>query len=274
MRVLVIRSLVWRKPIYLPYLQPKLTDEIIESAEQKLGYRLPNELVELLKIQNGGYIRKTLEESLNEQIYGIGPYFPSLTDVDWAEYKDWVSFELEGLIPFDGDGHWYICLDYRNNKSIPEITYIDTECDNQEKIADSFSDYLSHLTLKVDDELVISTNKGIGEIANQLESILNIKFEEPDNFAHGYDQYRSKLDDSWIWLSPNLVPNGFVRKDEDRYEELVKLSEGRTSQFPEIPETSLLISFSEEKTRDIAIEKLRNNQIEIKPLKEIIEKRT
>lgn len=44
---------IWQKPIYLPYLQPKLTDEIIEAAEQKLGYILPNELVELLKIQNG-----------------------------------------------------------------------------------------------------------------------------------------------------------------------------------------------------------------------------
>jgi len=265
---------IWQKPIYLPYLQPKLTDEIIEGAEQKLGYRLPNELVELLKIQNGGYIRKTLEDSLNEQIYGIGPYFPSLSDVDWTDYKDWVSFELEGLIPFDGDGHWYICLDYRNNKSIPEITYIDTECDNQEMIAGSFYDYLSRLTITLDDELVIKTNKTIGEIANQLESVLNIKFEEPDNFAHGYDQYRSQLDDSWIWLSPNLVPNGFVRKDEDRYEELVKLSEGRTSRFPEISETSLLISFSDENTKDKVVEKIRNSEIEIIPLKEIIEKRT
>ncbi|NME72109.1 SMI1/KNR4 family protein [Flammeovirga aprica] len=264
---------IWQKPIYLSYLQPKLTDEIIEGAEQKLGYKLPNEFIELLKVQNGGYIRKNLEESVNDKIYGIGPYFPSITDVDWEEYKDWVSFELEGLIPFDGDGHWYICLDYRNNKSTPEITYVDTECDNQEKVADSFSDYLSQLTLGVDDELVISTNDTISEISNQLESILNIRFEEPDSFAHGYDEYRSKLDSSWIWLSPNLVPKGFVRKNEDRYEELVKLSEGKATRFPEIPETSLLISFSEEKTRDFVIEKLRDKQIEINSLKEIIEKK-
>ena len=265
---------IWRKPIYLPYLQPKLTEEIIEDAENKLGYKLPNELIELLKIQNGGYIRKSLEESINKQIYGIGPYFPSLTDVDWTEYKDWVSFELEGLIPFDGDGHWYICLDYRTNTITPEITYIDTECDNQEKIAVTFSDYLSRLTLKVDDELVINTNKTIQELASELENILNIKFEEPDNFTHGYDEYRSQLNDSWIWLSPNLVPIGFVREDEDRYEELVKLAEGSASRFPEIPETSWLISFSDEKTRDVAVVKLRNNEIDIRTLKEIIEKRT
>lgn len=262
---------IWEKPIYLPYLQPILTEEIIEDAEQKLGYKLPKELIKLLKVQNGGYIRKTLEELLNEQIYGIGPYFPSLTDVDWHDYKDWVSFELEGLIPFDGDGHWYICLDYRNNKFSPEITYIDTECDNQEKIADSFSDYLSQLTLAVDDELVIRTDQTIEEFVNRLEKILNIKFEEPNNFASGYDQYRSQLNDTWIWLSSNLVPNGFVRKDEDRYNELVKLSEGETLRFPEIPATSLLISFSDENTKDLSVGKLRNNQIEIESLNEIIE---
>jgi hypothetical protein len=130
------------------------------------------------------------------------------------------------------------------------------------------------LTLAVDDELVISTDKTIEEIINKLECVLNIKFEEPDNFAHGYDQYRSKLNDTWIWVSPNLVPNGFVRKDEDRYEDLLKLSEGKTSRFPEISETSLLISFSDENTKNIAVEKLRNETIEIKPLKEIIKKRT
>lgn len=76
---------IWQRPIYLPYLQPELTDEIIDDAEQKIGYKLPIELIKLLKIQNGGYIRKTSEEFLHDQIYGIGPYFPSITHVDWTE---------------------------------------------------------------------------------------------------------------------------------------------------------------------------------------------
>lgn len=265
---------IWRKPIYLPYLQPKLTDDVLERAEQKLGYKLPKELIELLRIQNGGYIRKTLEDSLNRQIYGIGPYFPSLADVDWSEYKDWVSFQLDGLIPFDGDGHWYICLDYRNNNNNPQITYIDTECDNQRKVAESFSEYLYKLILDVEDNFFIETSKSIEQIAAELEQILNIKFEEPDNFAHGYDQYRSKLNDCWIWLSPNLVPNGFVRKNEGRYEELVKLSKGTASRFPEIPATNLLISFSNEKVRSKIIDNVRANQLEIYSLKKYIEKRT
>ncbi len=264
---------IWQKPIYLPYLQPKLTNDILEKAERKLGYRLPNKLVELLRIQNGGYIRKTLEESLNSQIYGVGPYFPSLTDIDWSEYKDCVSFQLDGLIPFDGDGHWYICLDYRNNNIEPQITYVDIECDNQEKIAESFSEYLSKLILDIDEKFFIETSKSIEKIVVELEQILDIKFEEPDNFAHGYDQYRSQLNDSWIWLSPNLVPNGFVRKNENRYEELIELSKGTALRFPEIPETSLLISFSNEKIQNKIIDNVRVNQLKIHSLKEYIEGR-
>jgi len=265
-------ELIWQKPIYLPYLQPKLTDKILEKAELKLGYKLPKELVELLKIQNGGYIRKTLEESLNEQIYGIGPHFPSLTDVDWTDYKDWVSFELNGLIPFDGDGHWHICLDYRKNNENPQITYISIESDSQRLIAESFSEYLSQLDYDIEDELVIRTNKTITEISKELEKALNIEFEEPDNFAHGYDEYRSELDGSWIWLSPNLVPNGFVRENEDRYQELIELSKGTSLRFPEISNSDLLISFSSKEVENEAVEKLKLNSIQIKPLTELIKK--
>jgi cell wall assembly regulator SMI1 len=263
---------IWQKPIYLPYLQPKLTNEILEKAENKLGYKLPMELIELLKIQNGGYIRKRLEESLNEQIYGIGPHFPSLTDVDWTDYKDWVSFELKGLIPFDGDGHWNICLDYRKNNENPQVTYISIESDSQRLVAKSFSEYLSQLDYQIDDELVIRTDKAITEITKELEKTLNIKFEKPDNYSQGYDEYRSQLDGSWIWLSPNLVPNGFVREDEDRYEELVELSKGTALRFPEISNSDLLISFSSKAIEKKAVEKLALNSIDVRPLTELIKK--
>ncbi|MEO1518838.1 MAG: SMI1/KNR4 family protein [Bacteroidota bacterium] len=261
---------IWQKPVYLPYLQPALTDDAIEDAERKIGCELPKALIELLKEQNGGYIRKTLEESLNRQIYGIGPHFPSLTDFDWTDDKEWVSFELDGLVPFDGDGHWFICLDYRSDASCPAVTYVDVECDEQRKIADSFSDYLSKLVLDLDGKFTIQTDKSIEDVAKEIEGVLPIKFEEPDNHAHGYDQYRGRLNAAWVWLSPNLVPNGFVREGADRYEELVKLSEGEARRFPELPETSLLMSFSKEDVQHAAVEALRKHQIDIRPLQEVI----
>ena len=37
------------------YNHPPLTDEMVAQAEARLGVRLPPELIELLRIQNGGY---------------------------------------------------------------------------------------------------------------------------------------------------------------------------------------------------------------------------
>ncbi len=75
-----IRSTIWQVPAYLPYLQPELTDDAIAAAEKAIGYTLPAEYLELLRIQNGGYIRLSLPEMVHDSIAGIGPYFPSLTD--------------------------------------------------------------------------------------------------------------------------------------------------------------------------------------------------
>ncbi len=260
---------IWQKPIYLPYLQPTLTDEILNNAEKKLGYSLPKELVALLQIQNGGYIRKTLEESLHSQIYGIGPYFPSLTDVDWTDYKDWVSFELNGLIPFDGDGHWYICLDYRKNHVNPQITYIDTECDSQKLIANSFLEYLTQLIIEVEDEYVIETNEPIEQVAQNISQLLNITFNEPDTFAQGYPTYSGEVNTSRFWLTPNTVPYGFIRKGEDRYAELSHLMNEKATQFPEIADGCMFISFSDDEIGDEILDKLRLS-MKITPLSEFL----
>ncbi|MDR3159734.1 MAG: SMI1/KNR4 family protein [Zoogloeaceae bacterium] len=76
---------IWRKPPCLPYVQPELTDEAVREAEQTLGVKLPKEYIELLKIQNGGYIAYTLPESaavnaVHDGIAGIGPNYPSLVE--------------------------------------------------------------------------------------------------------------------------------------------------------------------------------------------------
>lgn len=73
---------IWSVAKYLPYVQPELTPEILEQAQKQIDYNLPEKLVEILKIQNGGYVRYKLAETLHEQITGIGPYFLSLTDFD------------------------------------------------------------------------------------------------------------------------------------------------------------------------------------------------
>jgi len=121
---------IWRRPAYLPYVQPPLTDKMVTDAEKQLDRKLPLKLIELLKIQNGGYLRKLLKDDScpSTMIMGIGPHRPSLTSLDWDQ-KD--------LLPFDGDSHWNLCLDYRANKEEPCITLLG-EGGEEKKIANTF----------------------------------------------------------------------------------------------------------------------------------------
>jgi hypothetical protein len=138
---------IWQVPAYLPYLQPPLTDQAIAAAEAQLGHPLPNQYLNLLKKQNGGYIRCSLPELPHFLIAGIGPNFPNLTEFDSDAVQESVSFQLDGLVPFDGDGHWHVCLDYRNDQRTPSITYVDIDSDHELAIADSFSTYLALLSV-------------------------------------------------------------------------------------------------------------------------------
>jgi len=240
---------VWSVPAYLPYLQPNLTDEALKNAEDKLGFKLPVALVDLLKIQNGGYIRLSLPDYPHNVIAGIGPYYPSLIDFDFTEDQAYVSFSLKGLIPFDGDGHWYLCLDYRKDVNSPSVTFIDIECNKQKTIAKSFSEYLLLLRLDIDEQVIIEGIHSIDKVIKKLSTLLETSTPSPDTWDHGYEMYRFTLgsddDPEWLWISPNEAPNGFVRSDDKRYNELKGLFIGRKKRYPELPDNCHFLSFTD-----------------------------
>jgi len=47
----------------------------------------------------------------------------------------------------NGDGHWWITLDYRQGE-IPTVRWIDVECDEDILIADNFEDFINGLVTK------------------------------------------------------------------------------------------------------------------------------
>ena len=65
-------STIWQIPAYLPYLQPTLTNAAVAAAESQIGYKLPPEYLDLLRTQNGGYIRFSLPDKVHDTIAGIG----------------------------------------------------------------------------------------------------------------------------------------------------------------------------------------------------------
>ncbi len=236
---------IWNVPAYLPYLQPPLTDQAIASAEEAIGYKLPSEYLNLLRKQNGGYIRFSLPEMIHDKIAGIGPYFPSLTGFDWDECQDYVSFALQGLVPFDGDGHWYLCMDYRKNAQVPVITFADIECDQETRVADSFADYLGMLRICAEDEYVLAGVSDVEKLKADLSRQLGVPFDPTDTWAHGYPIERARLggkqNPQWLWISPNTVPRGFVRTDDPRYSALKDIMPGFAERFPGLPAHSYLL---------------------------------
>jgi SMI1-KNR4 cell-wall len=263
---------IWRVPAYLPYLQPPLTDEAVAVAENKIGYKLPGEYLNLLEKQNGGYIRFSLPEMVHDSIAGIGPHFPSLTEFDWEEYQEHVGFPLQGLVPFDGDGHWHLCLDYRQDSSTPPVTLADVECDRESRIADSFSDYLALLQIDVGDEYVLEEAE-IEKVKADLSLLLDIAFDPPDALAQGYPIHRARLgtknNPQWVWISPNTVPRGFVRSDDHRYAELKDLMPGYTSRFHEVPADSYILGTTDG-IRSKVIEACARSRMVTRPLRDYV----
>jgi hypothetical protein len=259
----------------LPYLQPPLTDEVVALAEERIGHKLPAEYLALLRKQNGGYIRFSLPGMrYQSKIAGIGPNFPSLTDFSWDDQQEYVSFPLQGLVPFDGDGHWYLCLDYRENSGTPSVTYADIEVDDEACVADSFAGYLSELQINVgDDEYVLEDVADIGTVKAKLSASLGISFDPPDSWDHGYPTHRARLgtenSPQWVWISPNDVPRGFVRPDHPRYDELKDLMPGYAARFPGLPPDSYILSATDG-VRSQIIQGCDRSRLVLRPLREYV----
>lgn len=244
----VLESL-WGVPAYLPYLQPELTEEAVLEVEARIGFKLPEEYLSLLRIQNGGYLRWRLPDLVHDTIRGIGPNFPALEVPDWESHGDWLPFDVKDgkkLIPFDGDGHWLLCFDYRKNKSRPAITLVDTEAVSEEKIAGSFAAYLELLEPKVEEsEFVIIPSAPLETLKAQIASALDMQIDDFDDSVSGYPVHRliTEREDrrATIWLRPNLVPHGFVRPEDSRYDELKDLMPGMVKRYPGLAEEAWIL---------------------------------
>ncbi len=138
-------------------INPSLTNEMILTTETTLGVKLPALLIDLLKIQNGGYTK--------------GFSFPMTQATSWADNHVPLP-DLNGIVTHEssetihnllqtaymtaewglperqvllsGDGHYWITLDYRKGET-PTIRWIDTEMDQDIHVADSFEEFINGL---------------------------------------------------------------------------------------------------------------------------------
>ncbi len=246
---------IWRVPVYLSYLQPPLTAAAIGDAEARLGVTLPAAYLDLLREQNGGYVRVRLADTVFDEIWGIGPHFPNILDEHW--WRDdgassggaWLPVDPKLLVPFAGDGHWHMCLDYRQHgpQGIPGVMHLDLETEQEQPVASSFGAFLQTLTLDIEPGMLgIVGDEPLASIVARLSTALGVAVAIVDAEWSGYPLHRWPLgggsSPEWAWLSPNRVPRGFARPSEPRYAELVGLLPGTALRYPEFPECALLLT--------------------------------
>jgi hypothetical protein len=239
---------LFRIPVYLPYLQPKLTREGILDAQSKLGVTLPAAYVATLEVQNGGYLRLSQHPTGHAPVNilrGIGPRYPSLLAHKWAKVKAYMEENqletpqhIDELLPFCGDGHYYWCFDYRKDgrHNEPRISYIDVETfDTDEVVAPDFLTFLHALRADVEIAHGIVSQNPIETVALALSEATGYRFEDQGDEMNGYRVFRAKLPGAarWAWLTPNRVIRGFVRKNEPDYKVLSTLMPDFALRYPE-----------------------------------------
>lgn len=134
-------------------LTSPLQQKDLIQVEHKYGRKLPTSYVDLLKIQNGGYINYTVlpewKDNISiDTISGIGGLYDVLTESDYY-IEEW---DLPSdILLLSGDGHWWVCFDYRgiNNDTEPKISYLDSEYEIDVVIADTFADFIKKLEKEV-----------------------------------------------------------------------------------------------------------------------------
>jgi hypothetical protein len=139
------------------YNHPALTDAMIKTAEKELGVKLPSLLIELLKIQNGGYTKGFAFPMSQEttwatdhiplsELYGIvtDPSVETAQNILETQYmiEEWGLPQKQVLLC--GDGHWWITLDYRQGDN-PTVKWLDVECEEEIQIAESFDEFINGL---------------------------------------------------------------------------------------------------------------------------------
>ncbi|ANC77422.1 hypothetical protein ABE65_011655 [Fictibacillus phosphorivorans] len=243
------------------YKLSSLTKEMITYAENLFDVFLPVEYLQILSIQNGGYLLHDTYSSNSsieiqiDHLLGIGrnigildtPYFQE----EWNLPK--------GLILIGGDGHEWVALDYRYCRTSPPIVYINSEEETITTIAASFNEFLTNLNEPKDTIL---------KLTESYSSDQNFYHQVDELMKHGtpisIDQFFSKtistnkihikymVDKMWRHPNPKVQfylmlylsecaegNNQGMIDDDDLHKMLIDIKHSKNNEAKELAEYSL-----------------------------------
>lgn len=232
-------------PLKVDITDPATAEEFART-EKALGVRLPAELLEVLRVRNGGQIRLTSLKLTPEgrkkygrkrysftRLAGVHPiHGEGLTQQTALARKEW---ELpEGLIPLGGDGHTWCCLDYRacGPTGEPTVTHVDLDGEQEFSLAPSFAQFIFGLFRDPDswEPALIALDKGapVGQMLDTaLRSLGCTVYTVPGlvsnpNFPQApiwhWAKFRGALRDSPVWIQyeRNKLYDVSMQKTSDR----------------------------------------------------------
>ena len=131
-----------------------LTDAMVADAEALLGVRLPEDLLALLRIQNGGSVRDEFraypppgDHVYFDHVMCIGPAPGSTVSLNESPRLNETWEQPRDLVLLSGDGHSWIALDYRPRPQEPAVIFYDNDADPHEEtvLAASFREFVERL---------------------------------------------------------------------------------------------------------------------------------
>ncbi|MFZ1105279.1 MAG: SMI1/KNR4 family protein [Hyphomicrobiaceae bacterium] len=139
------------------------SDAVIAAVERELGYKLPTSYIELMRVQNGGFPRRTAHRTKERTtwshdhiaitgLYSIGrdKRCSLLGECGSQFWSDEWGYPPIGVYFADcpSAGHDMVCLDYRacGPTGEPQVVHIDQEWDYKiVHVADSFEAFIRGL---------------------------------------------------------------------------------------------------------------------------------
>jgi hypothetical protein len=191
-------------------IRSRYSDGVHRWTENHLAVRLPASYIALLKQRNGGRLRmnavkvpKRAEMYRFERIAGLDRHHEeSLTSLSDLARSGEVP---ERLIPIDGDGHWWLCLDYRRCRpdGEPVVTHYEIESSRRGKdhdefrVADSFAALLEGLVFDAGDFVFAIDDPALpGEPLHKMLVAAGCRGKYPPDASR---QERKKVPRMWSW---------------------------------------------------------------------------